>query len=463
MLLGLCYLAAVTRKAGFLTEIMDIPALGICAEDALKLILDKNPEYVGFSAVSLAVENAAKLAEEIKRRAAQTITLLGGSHISALPEQTMERYPQFDFGVIGEGEETIACLLEALRQRNSQLSVIKGIIYRDSQGLVVTPGRSLIEDIDLLPMPAWDLLPDIRKHYLPTGYAIKRLPSFSLVTSRGCSYHCLFCDRSVFGNKYRRHSSQYIIDMLENLIYNYGIRDIRFNDDEFMLDKAHLRELCQKMIDKKLKLSWSCLGRVDDVDSGLLRMMKRAGCWQIRYGIESGSQKVLDAINKRINLKQAEEAVSLTRGAGIKTIGFFMMGLPTETEQDIQETIAFALKLKLDDFKINFLAPFPGSRLFREIAKYGRANFAWSELHMHKKPSFIPYGLSEESMIKYNRIAFRKFYLRPKVILSHIRNIRGLGGLKAGLKGFWSLLRYTLVHKNIREGLIKGERNASNR
>ncbi len=445
-LLGICYLAAITKSEGLATEIVDMPALNLSLNEAANIIASKKPDYVGFTAVSLAVDNAAKLASILKNSNPSLKILIGGSHITAEPEQTFAKYECFDVGIIGEGEDTIIRLLKSLENGND-LSSIRGIVFRRDGNIFQTERNNLISDLDSLPMPAWNLLPDIRKHYKPTGYAVNRFPSFSLVTSRGCSFKCTFCDRSVFGNRYRKHSPEYIIEMMKDLIFRYGIRDIRINDDEFMLDKNHVKNVCSRILKEKLDISWSCLGRVDDADEGLLRIMKRAGCWQIRYGIESGSQEVLNAINKKISLQQIENAVSLTRKVGIKTIGFFMMGLPTETEKDLQDSVNFALKLELDDFKINYLAPFPGSQIHSEINKYGSSNLEWSELHMHKKPTFIPFGLTEDILVKYNRLAFKRFYMRPKIIFHHLLRMRNLGNFFASLKGFLSLFKYTLLSK----------------
>jgi len=442
-LMGLCYLAAVTRANRSPTKIVDAPALKINIDQTVETALMEKPKYIGITAVSLAIHNASAIAEKIKNQDPSIITILGGAHLTAVPEETMEKFPQFDIGVIGEGERTIIELLKSL-EMGDELKQIKGLIFRNNGQLIRTERRPYIKNLDTLPMPAWDLLPGISKYYKPTSYGINRLPSFSLVTSRGCVHRCTFCDRSMFGNRFRTHSPEYILKMIKDLYFNYGIKDVRINDDEFMLSEKHLLKVCKLLQRENLDLTWSCLGRVDDVSEDVLREMKKAGCWQIRFGIESGSQKILDVIKKDIALEQVERAIKLARKTGIKTIGFFMMGLPLETEKTLKETIDFASRLPLDNFKINFFAPFPGSELYKEIDRYGVASKDWKDLHMHVKPTFIPHGLTEETLIKYNKLAFRKFYLRPRTIVSHIRRIKNFSSFFSLLRGGIALMKYLL-------------------
>jgi len=440
-LLGLCYLAAVTRKTGYETEILDMPALGLTFDQALDIVIAKKPKYIGISSVTLAIRNAAKLADMIKKKAPGSIIILGGPHITAAYEEVMNKYSQFDIGVIGEGDQTIIELLDAL-EKNKDLSGVRGITYRKNSSLISTARRELLEDMNLLPMPAWDLLPDIKKYYIPTAYAVNKFPSFSIVTSRGCPYMCTFCDRSVFGNRYRTHSPEYVLSMIKDLYYNHGIRDIRINDDEFIVSKKRILEFCDLLIDSKMKISWSCLGRVSSVNKEIIDKMKKAGCWQIRFGIESGSQKVLDVLKKGIRLEQIEKAVKICKERGMKTIGFFMMGLPLETEEDLRQTIEFSLRLKLDDFKINYFAPFPGSELFGQLDKYGKLISDSEDIHMHIKPSFIPFGLSEEVLIKYNKLAFKRFYFRIRVILGHLARIKNVTAFISMFRSFLALSGY---------------------
>ena len=220
------------------------------------------------------------------------------------------------------------------------MSSVRGIAYRPDAScreLILTPPREPIEDLDSIPFPAWDLLPDLAKSYCPPAHTVKRFPASLIMTSRGCPGKCTFCDNKVFGRSVRTHSADYVVRLIRHLQQQYGIRELQIRDDNFLASKQRAVELCQRLIDEKIDLAWSCAGRVDMITPDMLQLMKRAGCWQIWYGIESGSNRVLKAIRKNTTCERIEAAVRSTKRAGISPCGFFMIGLPTETEDDIEE------------------------------------------------------------------------------------------------------------------------------
>ena len=206
----------------------------------------------------------------------------------------------FDYGIIGEGEQTALELVNAIHSGNKEeIPSIKGIIFRNDSGIVRTPPRAYIEDLDTIPFPARHLLPDLKK-YRYRFY--KHLPTATIITSRGCPYQCTFCDRAVFGNKLRMRSIKNMLDEIEILVKEYGVRGINIQDDLFTITPQRVIEFCDQLMSRKLKISWSCLARVDCITPEMLKIMKKAGCWQIGYGIESGNQKILNTINKNITL-----------------------------------------------------------------------------------------------------------------------------------------------------------------
>lgn len=439
--LGLATLAAITRNKGFKTEIIDSAALSLSYEKTADEILRRLPRYVGITATTIAIHNAAKLAQELKKRHRDTFIIIGGPHISSIPEDTLERFPQFDAGVIGEGDITIIEMLNALKE-NSDLKKVKGIIIRTNGSIERTPPRELLSDLDSLPLPAWDLLPDLTQYYRPAANSFYQLPSSGLVTSRGCPGKCTFCDRTVSGHKLRMHSAEYLIKMVKHLYFHYGVRDIIFHDDNFIAFRKRLYEFCEMLKEGHLKLSWSCTARVDMVTPELLKMMKQAGCWQIAYGIESGSQEILDFLKKGITLNQIRDALKFTRHAGIMNRGYFMIGVPTETIQTIRKTIDFLLELKLDDFHMSMYTPHPGTEISKSIDKYGTLDNDWKRFGGWH-PVFIPHGLSREQLLYYHKLAFRKFYFRPRIICQYLFSIlkdyKNILKLLLGVKG---LLRY---------------------
>lgn len=443
---GLCYLAAVTRDNGFDTRIVDCMALGLDYENALLEILRDTPKYVGITASTISIFSAAHLAEMIKSQDNTITIIIGGPHITAVPQETMIKFPQFDIGVIGEGELTIIDLLKTYDE-GGNLEKINGIIFRENNQLKITNPRAFIKNLDSLPMPAWDLLPYLPKYYYPSAQSVKRLPSISLVTARGCPGKCIFCDRKVFGNYSRAHSANYVIKMIKHLYFNYGIKDILIADDTFVTFKDRLVEVCQTLIQENLDLSWSCLARVDYVNPKMLKLMKKAGCWQIDYGIESASQEILDFLKKGTNLPQIEQAVRWTKESRITSKGFFMIGCPLETEKTIVETIAFAKKLGLDDFQITFFTPFPGSEIYEIATQYGTFDNDWKKMNEYNI-IFVPNCLTRKMIEKYHREAFKQFYLRPKIVLSYLKKMRRQEVVLKLSKVAYSFVKDFLLSKN---------------
>lgn len=439
--LGLCSLAAVVRGQGFDTAILDSRSLNMSKGETVDEILRIGPDYLGLTAVTLTINKAAEIAKEIKKQDKNIIIILGGPHVTAVPEETLLRYPEFDMGVIGEGELTIVELLSAL-EKGTGLASIEGIIFKSNGTLQKTAKRKFIEDLDTLPMPAWDLLPNLSRYYRPTAYSVYKLPSTHLVTSRGCPGKCIFCDTAVFGSKYRCFSSGYVMNIIRYLYNTYGIRDFLFDDDLFIGNRKRLFEICNALIDAKLNLSWSCNARIDLIDRDMLKLMKRSGCWQIAYGIESGSQRILDYIKKNTTLQKIKEVLRWTTQEKIRTKGFFMMAYPIETKEEILQTIDFTKKIDLYDFQINFLAPLPGSEAYKMALESGVQLGSWDTLNFHTDPTFIPRGLTREELIRLNKLAFRQFYLRPKIIFSYLFMVNSWGNFVKLIKGALALLKF---------------------
>lgn len=439
--LGLAYLAANLRENGIEVEIIDCMVERLSMEEAAGRIIEKDPVYVGITAVSLDIHNAAYLAGLLKESNPQLITIIGGVHVTALPHETMRRFECLDIAVINEGEIAICELIKAL-DRKQDISGIRGILFRRGEELIATPPREFITDLDALPLPAWDLLPYLPKYYRSPAYSLDRSPSSSLVTTRGCGSNCTFCFQGAFGKNIRMHQAGYVFRMIKHLYHNYGIRNIRILDDNFLLDRKRVENICGMLIKERLKLTFSCLSRVDIITPEILKLLKKAGCWQLIFGIESGSQKILDTVKKKITLAQIERAVKLARQAGLKTLGYFMIGFPLETEGTIRETIDFSLRIRLDDFKMNILVPFPGSELYRTAEQFGTFNRDWKKMNMYVDSCFVPAGLTRERIDDLRKKAFRKFYLRPRIIfgyLNHIRNPSHIFKLYIGAKSLLKL------------------------
>ncbi len=437
--LGLAQLAAVTRQHGYDTAILDCPTLALDRSQAVRAVLDLNPRYVGLTATTVAICNAADLAKDLKAANPAWTIIVGGPHTTAVPKETMGAFPAFDIGVVGEGEETLVELLQAL-ESGRPLQTVRGVIFREGDALVQTAPRPFIEDLDALPLPAWDLLPDLARSYDTPTFTLGGSPASSLVTSRGCCGHCTFCDRSVFGNACRFHSAERVFEFMKLLHERFGINDVIIHDDAFVINRRRVEKVCQLLIESGLGVTWGCNARVNLVFPELLALMKKAGCWQIGYGIETGCQRILDLIDKGVRVEQIEAAVRYTHEAGIRTRGFFMVGHPGEDESSIRETIAFAKRIPIDDFQMTLFTPMPGSEIYRDAQTYGAMECDWRKMNMWL-PVFVPHGLSAEQLIYWQRRAFRAFYLRPRTMWNYAKIVRRPGHLSKLLKGSLAILQ----------------------
>lgn len=421
--LGISILAAITRELKYDTSILDSIALKLNKEQTVKRILDANPDYLGITSTIMAIFNAVEIASEIKKQNKKMKIILGGPHITAAPLETMERFDCFDVGVFGEAELTIVELLNHL-DKGKGLGSVQGLVLRKGKKAFMTERRPYIKNLDEIPLPAWDLLPDLIKYYQPAADSLYRSPATLLITSRGCPGQCIFCEKSVFGNLCRSYSAPYVIKMIKHLIDNYGIKDLFIEDDNFLIFKNRMREICKTIIDEKIDITWSCLGRVDMVDEETLKLAKQAGCWQINYGCESGSQKILDILHKRVKVEQIEKAIKMTYQAGINVKGLFMLGNFGETEETIMETLNFIKRVPLTDFHMTYFTPLPGTAAWKLAPQYGKFDPDWKKANMFNADNFIPTGLTREQMDAYYKKIWRAFYLRPRIVWYYTKKLK---------------------------------------
>lgn len=448
--LGLLSVAAVIEKQGYSIKYIDSKALGMDVEQCCNESIKYKPRYIGITATTPTINFAAKVANRLKAEYERTI-IIGGAHISGAPVKTMRIFKSFDIGVIREGEMTILELLAAL-DKGLDLNNVKGIAYRNGEKIILTEPRDYIADLNTLPLPAWHLLPELSKYYQPNYMSTGRLPSNHMITSRGCYGKCIFCDKSVTGGRIRAFDPAYVLEMVDILHNKYGIRDIQINDDSFLSLKKRAHVICDELIKRKWDLTFSCDARVDNIDKDLMVKLKRAGFWQVAFGIESGSQEILDFIKKGITLEQVEKAVALAKEVGIKVKGFFILGHPTETKDTIMQTVNFMLKLDISDFGLTFFTPYPGSPFYEDACKYGQFKEDWDSMGGYCVDSFVPKDFTQKELIAYRKLAYRKFYLRPKIIYSKLKDIKSPFDLIKFANGVWSLsqkfLTDSMLHKS---------------
>lgn len=420
MPLGICYLAAVLLKEGIETFIIDGAAERINQEDIVDKLVKEKYDVLGISSTTVSFHRAVELAKLVKKKLGGSFPiLLGGAHISAVPLQAMSK-KEFDVGVYGEGEITIVELLRTLENKGD-LSQVKGIYYRDGEELKFTGIRPLIQDLDTIPFPARHLLNPKLYTSLPTD--VRRLPKFSILANRGCPFKCIFCDSAVVGKKYRSASPKYLVDEMEHLAKDYGAREIFFVGTTFTVSREKTEEFLDELESRKLNLLWTCSTRVDVVDEELLRRMKKNGCWSVRFGIESGNEKVLEFIKKGITKEQVDKAIKLCETTGIHTKGFFMVGHLIDTSETIRETIDFAKSLELTDITVQINTPLPNTEQYNCVDDYGVMEKKDYLKYSFFDPVFVPKGMSEKELVQWHNRFYREFYWRPKILLKQLKKI----------------------------------------
>ncbi len=437
--LGLAYLAAAVRQHDFQVNIIDF-TIERFHEDIFKKIVHDNPDIIGITASTPTFESTKYIARRIKELLPQKFFIIGGAHITAMPYDTMET-GIFDVGVLGEGEKTLLDLLIHIQKKGlAGLEAIKGIAYKQDGRVVITPRREFIEDLDILPYPARDLLPALSR-YRPTPASYRRLPLGIIITSRGCPHQCVFCDRAVFGNVYRQRSAENVLGEIEELTHEYGAKEIRFFDDCFTLDKERTYKICAGLKRRNPGIPWTCLTTVTSVTEDLLKEMKSSGCWQILFGLESGDEKMLGLLKKGATLEQNINAIRWAKEAGLSVRADFIVGTPGETEESLKKTLNFALDMDLDYAHFNKFIPFPGAELYKFLSSKGY-NFDFTRgcsILDHSALLYVPEGMTKKEFQEFLDTAFKKFYLRPGYMIKRLLSIRTREEFIGQLKGLFAI------------------------
>lgn len=310
------------------------------------------------------------------------------------------------------------------------------MVYKEKNKIKYNSPKSYVKDLDSLPFPARHLLPNKRYFSIHADY-----PFTTLMTSRGCPFNCGYCFKGVFDRIIRFRSPKNVVDEVE-LCLEMGFKEIWFYDDVFTLNKKRTTEICTEIIDRGLDFKWTAISRVDTVDYNLLKIMKKAGCRRIRYGIESGDQEILNSMRKEITLDTAKKTIELTKKVGIETLCFFMIGYPGEDEEKIRKTIGYSIELDPNWAMFSNTVPFPGTDLLEIANKNGLLedkNY-WKKYVLGKTTDRIPYQFP--NLDTWVEMAFKRFYFRPKLILRTASNLRNINQMKRYMFGLWALINY---------------------
>ena len=366
--LGLSYIASILRLSGQKVTVLDINALGLTQEKILSVISNMDYELVGIGGLTSTYKYVKWLSSAIKKNRPDIPIIAGNMVSTAIPEILLKN-TDVDIAVIDEGEETSKDLIKTL-SKSEDLNDVDGIWFKRNGEIYRTKPRKRIENLDSLPFPAWDLFP-IETYLKSTIHIEYGLRSMAMSTVRGCPFGCIYCSRP-FGRKVYARSAKSIIEEIKELKKRYKVEYIGFADDLFLFNEERILDFCDRMVKESLHVKWGGSGRVNLVNEKLLIRMKKAGCICLDYGLESGSQKILDIMRKNVTVKQAEEAVRMTRKAGIGIMSSFMFGMIGETKETIKETIDFIKRMKIPDNRLLFTTPYPHSTLYDLAKRMGR-------------------------------------------------------------------------------------------
>lgn len=447
--LGLLQIGAVLKVAGNEVKFIDLAAEACDDAELISKIKSFNPFLVCLTCVTPTFGEAVRIAGIIKNNFT-AITVLGGVHPTIASEECF-RFREIDFLVVGEGELTIAELVLNIQKGEKYFGQIKGLWSRDNEKTVKGDSRPLIENLDDLPFPAWELIPDLSKYQPPDTL---RRPVMSIMTTRGCPFGCIFCcSKQIFGRRFRTRSKDSLIKEIKYYIEKFAIKELHIMDDVFTLNKERTIEICRAIQAEKFDLTFSFANgiRADSVDEEVLQVLKDTGFQDLGFGVETGDEEILKSIKKSTTKDSMRRAFKMSKSFGFNTWGFFMIGLPGETKATIKKTINFAIELDPDFAKFLILKPFPGSEVFKDLNERGAIkdhdydNYGVYTAPVHELP-----GLSAEEMLKWQRWAYLRYYLRPKKIINHILKIKSFTQLKSNFKMIQFLINRIFAHENIK-------------
>ncbi|MEW6008117.1 MAG: radical SAM protein [Candidatus Omnitrophota bacterium] len=442
----LAYLTAVLEKDGFQVKLRDLIAEGKTKNDLRPILIEENPDFVVLDSTTPSIYSDIECAKIIKETTTAKVIMVG-PHISALPEETLrEAGRSIDVACIGEYDYTVSEIVKNW----TNLKEVKGIAYLENGQVKKSLSRTLIENLDELPFPAWQHL-DLLK-YFDGG---KLYPYIDIISGRGCPNRCSFClwPQVMHGLKYRFRSPKNVVDEIE-----YDIRllpqilkgEFFFEDDTFTVNKERAILICEEILKRKLKITFSLNARVDSPDYEMFKIMKKAGCRELLVGFESGVQKILDNVNKNISIEESRKFMDLAKRCGLQVHGCFVIGLPGENEETARETIDFALSLNCETIQFAGAVPFPGTEFFELAESNGwLLSKDWScWLGEGEQKGVVSYpGISQEKINYYVDLGLKKFYFRPSYMLRFLFNTRSSSDLYRKIRGAWNFISYLSTKK----------------
>jgi anaerobic magnesium-protoporphyrin IX monomethyl ester cyclase len=425
--LGIAYVASSLIKSGHKVKLVDCDVEDDFVRKINQVCRRFNPELVGFYAMTWTFRLDSQMLMEIKKILPKVKSVIGGPNVSAFPKESLE-FSNFDFAVKGEGEITAVELVEALEKKRT-FSSVDGLIWRNKGKIIQNKDRQLISNLNLLPFPAWDLLP-VKKY---NDVFTKNSHFVTMLATRGCPYRCTFCDRdNRMGRNWRMRNPKAVIEEMKFINKKYGIKEFMFFDDNFLVNRKWVLDFCRLI--KNYHFLWEVRARVDTVDKELLIEMKSAGCYRIRYGMESADNRTLKTVKKDITVEQIKRCANFSHEAKIEIFAYFMLGLPGENTKKMQKTLDLAIEIDPDFLLLSKTILIPGSEMFDWAAKKGYIDKNYwlrflQGLETEPAPGLVTPILNEKTIENYVSKGNRSFYLRPRYVLKRILSVRSYGQL----------------------------------
>jgi len=433
--LGIAYISSYLESQGIDCKIFDANYDSWTDDQLLDAVVKYNPDVIGLSSMTHEISKTHNVATKLRASLANVPTVIGGCHLTALPKETLKEFPSFTYGIYGEGEKTMLDLVQCLQNGTSdKLSQINGLVYRDSQEVRVNPPRDRLNssELDSLPYPAF------KQYYKDKKALAGKNDYYVMMTSRGCPYNCAFC-MQVLGRQVRRRSAESIVDEIEHAINQYGVHTIYFFDEIFLFNDKLTHDTLELMKKRNLvrHIKWRATTRVNLVDENVVKKAKEVGCFMLHLGIESGSDEILKAVNKNINVEGVKKAVKIIKKAGVSIDAAYILGHPNETIETIKATINLAVKLNTKVIGIGVMIPYPGTKIY-EMAKRGEGNYKlltadWSKYDKYGGQALELKGVSLKELESWQRKGFLYFYLKnfrilelAKFVIAHRKSISSL-------------------------------------
>lgn len=424
--LGILSIASCLEAQGFEVYVVDCHAREIGPEGFRAIVRRLRPRFVGISVLSPHYVPANYIAQICKEEVPDATVIAGGVHPEAHPEQMLQN-PFIDAVCRGDGEMLMTEFVQGVPWEK-----IEGLSYRVGDLVQHNPPRPVEMDLDRYPLPAYHLV-DFDDYFPPVS-SYRRLPAMNVLMTRGCPGKCTFCNSA--NTTLRSRSVEKMVELLKLLRYEYGIMQIYFYDDTFTVNRKAVLELCRRMVEEKLDLSWICCVRGDMFNEEMARSLSEAGCHQVMIGIESGSRTLMAAIGKPIRHEVYHRAVELAHRHHMEVRGSFIIGHVDETGETLRETLQFAIGLDLDFFQLSVMTPYPGTMMFEQFKSEGRLLHEEYSRYGQNDVVFRLNHLSAEEVHRFERFAFWEFYSRPRAILKQLKRLRNLPMLRDLLAAF---------------------------